>query len=173
MPLTRTANSALDKVAPQKAEVAEMLAAYGETDLICYRAEGPETLARRQSEIWDPLLAWAAETLSAPLVATVGVIPVPQPEASVARLRDQVHALDPFALAAFHDLVAISGSLVIALAALKRQGTPESLWDASRIDETWQEELWGHDEEAAEMALNKRADFLQAMRFLGLVEPNL
>lgn len=169
MPLTRAANSAIDKVTPQREEVVAMLAAYGETDLLCHRAEAPEELVRRQAEAWDPLLSWAAAALSAPLIPTTGVIGVPQPAESLARLRAEVDALDPFELTAFHDLVALPGSLVLALAALRGQAPAEALWQASRVDERWQEELWGSDEEAARAAALKRRDFLQAMRFLDLL----
>ncbi len=100
MPVTRTANSAIDKVAPQHDAVAAMLAAYGESDLLCYRATGPEGLIQRQSEAWDPLLAWAADRLSAPLVVTTGVMHVTQPPDSLAALSRLVHQLDPFRLAA-------------------------------------------------------------------------
>jgi chaperone required for assembly of F1-ATPase len=171
MPLTRAANAAIDKVTPQREEVVAMLAAYGETDLLCHRAEAPAELVRRQAEVWDPLLDWVAEVLSAPLTPTTGVIGVPQPPESLARLRAEVAALDPFELTAFHDLVALSGSLVLALAALKGQAPAEALWQASRVDETWQEQLWGRDEEAARAAELKRRDFLQAMRLLGLLRP--
>jgi chaperone required for assembly of F1-ATPase len=168
MPLTRAANAAIDKVAPQRAEIAAMLAAYGETDLLCHRAEGPAELVRRQASAWDPLLGWAAETLGAPLVVTAGVISVPQPAASLVRLAAEVEALGPFELAAFHDLVALSGSLVIGLAALRGAGEGAALWQASRIDETWQAELWGADAEAAAAGAERRRDFLQALRFLDL-----
>lgn len=169
MPLTRAANAAIDKVGPQRADVVAMLAAYGETDLLCHRAEAPEELVRRQAEAWDPLLSWAAETLAALLKVTRGVTPVAQPPESLARLRAEVDALDPFALTAFCDLVAISGSLVIGLAALRGEAPAEALWQASRIDEDWQAELWGHDEEAARVAALKRRDFLQAVTLLGLL----
>lgn len=168
MPFTRMANSAIDKVAPQFDAVAEMLAEYGGSDLTCYRAEQPEDLVARQSEGWDPLLAWAAATLAAPLHPTVGVMHREQPAASLAALSAAVHALTPFQLAAFHDLVALSGSLVLALAVTRGRLTAEEAWALSRIDETWQIEEWGEDEEAAEMAARKHADFLQADRFFTL-----
>lgn len=168
MPLTRAANAAIDKVSPQHAEVVAMLAAYGETDLLCHRAEGPEALVRRQAEAWDPLLAWAGRELGAPLSATAGILSVAQPAASLARLRAAIAALDAFELTAFHDLVALSGSLVIALAAERGQAGAEDLWLASRIDETWQQEMWGHDEEAEKAAELKHQDFLQAVKFLSL-----
>jgi len=168
MPVTRTANSALDKVGPQHGAVADMLAGYGESDLLCYRAEGPEALIRRQAEAWDPLLDWAATGLGAPLRVTTGVMPVTQPPTSLAALSRLVHQLDPFRLAAFHDLVAISGSLVLALAVIRGRLTADLAWTLSRTDEDWQIALWGEDEEAAEHAALKRAAFLAADRFYGL-----
>lgn len=168
MPVTRTANSAIDKVAPQHSDVADMLAAYGGSDLLCYRATGPAGLIQVQAEGWDPLLAWAADTLSAPLQVTIGIVPVSQPAESLAALSRLVHQLDSFRLAAFHDLVAISGSLVLALAVIQRRLSAPEAWALSRIDEDWQISLWGEDEGAAEHAALKREAFLAADRFYGL-----
>lgn len=170
MPFTRTANSAIDNVALNHAEIAAMIAEYGETDLLCYRADGPAELIARQCADWDPLLDWAAEDLNAPLTTGTGVIHVAQPPESLAGLSAHVHALDPFRLAALHDLVALSGSLVIGLAVLARHRPPEALWDLSRIDETWQAEHWGEDEIAAADATIKRADFLHAAQVLAHLE---
>lgn len=168
MPFTRAANSAIDKVAPQFAAVADMLAEYGGSDLLCYRAEGPEDLVALQSRGWDPLLDWARTDLGATLTATAGVMHVAQPTESLSALRQAVHALTPFQLAAFHDLVALSGSLVLALAVIRGRLTAEEAWTLSRVDEDWQISLWGADEEAAEAALRKQAAFLQADRFYRL-----
>ena len=165
MPFTRTANAAIDKVAPQRREVAEMLAAYGDSDLLCYRAEAPAALARRQAEAWDPLLDWAAAELGARLEPRTGVIHRPQPPEALERLSKLVDSMGNFELAAFHDLVALSGSLVIALAVIRGQSDDESLWQASRLDETWQEEQWGRDEESEEAAQRRRAEFMHAARF--------
>lgn len=168
MPFTRTANSALDKVAPQFEAVADMLAAYGESDLLCYRAEGPDDLVALQSAGWDPLLKWAAEELDAPLAVTIGIMPVEQRLGSIVRLAELVGEQSAFQLAAFHDLVALSGSLVLAFAVARKRLTVEEAWKLSRIDENWQIALWGEDEEAAEVAVRKHAAFLQADRFYGL-----
>ena len=116
MPVTRSANAALDKVAVQFDEVAGLIAAYGGSDLLCYRATGPGRLIARQAEAWDPLLDWAVTALHAPLVVTQGIVPVSQPETSLTRLSARVSACTAFELTALHDLVAITGSLVLGLA---------------------------------------------------------
>lgn len=169
MPLTRTANSAIDKVLTQHDEVATLLAAYGETDLLCYRAEAPEELVDRQREAWDPLLDWAAEALQARLSAVRGVIPEPQDGVALERMARRVRGFDAFRLAAFHDLVSLTGSLVLGFAATQGVCEPEEIWEISRIDETWQAEKWGEDEQAAEHTAMKKQAFLDAMRFLSLI----
>lgn len=168
MPMTRAANAAIDKVAVQHAEVADMLAAYGDSDLLCYRADGPEALVARQATAWDPALDWAATELGARLEVFAGVIHAPQPPEALARLSARVHGFSPFQLAAFHDLVSLSGSLVLGFAAAADWREAEAIWTMSRIDEDWQEEQWGHDEEAAEAADIKRRAFLDAKRFFDL-----
>jgi chaperone required for assembly of F1-ATPase len=168
MPLTRMANSALDKVAPQFAEVADMLAAYGGHDLLCYRATGPQTLVDRQIAAWTPLLDWAAQSLDAALKVTEGIVPIEQTAASQASLTARVHALSAFELAAFHDLVTITGSLVLALAVTDGRLTLTEAWALARIDEDWQAEVWGSDEDAAENARLKQSALDSAGRFLAL-----
>ena len=168
MPVTRAANSAIDKIVPQFDEVAGLLAAYGASDLICYRATGPQALIARQAQGWDPLLDWAAQTLQAPLVAIAGVMPVAQPDQSLRQLTSFVLSFDPFRLAGLHDLIAISGSLILALAVTHRKLTAEQAWELSRIDEVWQQELWGIDDEAADLAAYRKRGFLEADRFYQL-----
>ena len=165
MPFTRAANSALEKVAPQFDEVVGLLAAYGETDLLCYRATGPVELIARQDAAWDPLLAWCARELDAPLLAVAGVMHIAQAPASTARLHELTAAQTAFQIAALHDLVMLSGSLVLAFAVTRARLTPEEAWTFSRIDESWQAALWGEDADAAALAETKRAAFHQAATF--------
>ena len=168
MPNTRSANAAIDKVTPQKAEVAALIAAYGEDDFLCYRAPAPQELIERQKEAWDPLLSWAAEVLDAPLLTVEGVMHVEQPANSVINLTAFVTGQTPFELAALHDLVSMSGSLVIGLAAQAGAFGNDDLWIRSRLDELWQIEHWGQDDDADATAEIKRDAFLHADRFYKL-----
>ncbi|WP_171133744.1 MULTISPECIES: ATP12 family chaperone protein [unclassified Ruegeria] len=168
MPVTRSANAAIDKVTHQHAEVADMLAGYGDSDLLCYRATHPQELRHRQASKWDPALDWAAEALDARLSPVDGVLHQPQPSEAVARLTQRVHAFDAFQLAAFHDLVSLSGSLVLGFATAMNWRNPDAIWEISRLDELWQIEQWGHDEEAAAAAEVKRVAFLHAKHFFDL-----
>ena len=168
MPVTRGANAAIDKVRTQREEVITLLAEYGDSDLLCYRAAGPEGLIKRQMDAWDPLLDWAAEALNARLWVGEGVMHVAQDAAVLARLTDQVAAFDDFALAAVHDLISLSGSLILALAVTKGRLQPDQAWALSRIDEDWQIEQWGEDDEATALARSKQTAFFDAARFYRL-----
>ncbi len=165
MPFTRSSNAAIDKVTAQHGEVADMLSAYGDSDLICYRASHPNELVERQNKAWDPLVDWSATHFKAPLQVYVGVMHEAQPEASISRLKERVHALTPFQLTAFHDLVSLSGSLLIGFAAIEGFADAAALWDISRIDEDWQIDQWGEDEEAMILVQTKRDAFLHADRY--------
>ncbi len=165
MPMTRTANAAIDKVKHQHSEVSGLIAAYGETDLLCYRANGPEKLIERQNAAWDPLLDWAAEKMDAPLNTGKGIVFVQQDQNSLDKLKSRVKNLDEFQLSAFYDLVALSGSLIIGFATIENFLPPAELWHRSRIDEDWQIEKWGEDEEAMDAILVKKQGFEHAANF--------
>lgn len=169
MPLTRAANSAVEKVTPQFAAVADMLAGYGGTDLLSYRASGPATLAERQAAGWDPLIDWAARALRAPLKITEGVIPVAQDAGALARLRARLDALTPWQLTALHDLVTLPGSLILGLAVLEGRLDADAAHALSRIDETFQAERWGRDDEAEATAAARLDAMRVAARLLDLL----
>lgn len=168
MPATRAANSAIDKVRPLFDTVVDEISGFGGSDLLCYRAEGPIELVARQAADWDPLLDWAAQSFDAPLVVTSGVIPVTQPAQSLKNLRREVAGQTAFHLAALHDLVAITGSLVLGLAIAKGRITADSAFQISRIDESWQAEQWGEDEEAAAAEAFRLSALQDAARFYQL-----
>jgi chaperone required for assembly of F1-ATPase len=169
MPLTGLANAAIDRVGPDPAAFACSLARYGESDLLCYRAEGPDSLVRRQAEAWDPLLTWARRRFDADFTLVEGIIHRPQPAETVERLARAVEARDPFELAALSPLVTISGSLIVALALAENAVEVAEAWAAATVDEAWQSEQWGADDLAAAALDARRLEFEAAWRFLQLL----
>ena len=145
-----------------------MLADFGDSDLLCYRAAGPDALIEKQAAAWNPLLDWAASALGARLSVGQGVMHVAQSPEALDRMRARVAAFDEFALAGAHDLISISGSLVLALAVIDGRLTAKQAWDLSRVDEDWQISQWGADEEAAAVAATKLTAFKDAHRFYEL-----
>lgn len=169
MPLTRLVNSAIDGVAGREQAVIDDIARHAASDLLCYRAEGPKALVEAQGKHWDPVLAFAREALQAPLMLSQGIVHVAQPEASLARIRDEFEGLDPFSLAALHVMTALTGSALLALAVLREWLTPEEAWKAAHVDEDFQISQWGEDAEAATRRENRRRDFEASARLLDLL----
>lgn len=170
MPLTGIANAAIDRVVPDRRDFALGIARYAEADLACYRAQGPRELSERQSQEWDKLLGWARRRYDVDFATTCELMHVPQPAATIERLKQALVALGPFHLAGLSPLVTIGGSLLAALAVLERQVSPEAAWDAVSIDERWQIERWGADAEAEALLESRRRDFLAAARFLQFLD---
>lgn len=169
MPLIGLANAAIDRVAPEQAAFVRGLAAYGESDLLCYRADTPDALVVRQAEHWDPLLAWARRRFDVDFEVVHGIMHRPQPATTLERLRKAVEALDAFALAGLSPLITITGSLIIALAVAEGAIALDTAWAAATVDEAWQIDQWGEDKDEAQRLEARRREFAAAHRFLGLL----
>lgn len=167
VPLTRLAGTAQERVAPDAAPVAEGLARYAETDLLCYRADDPR-LAALQAEGWQPLLDWAARRHDALLRVTAGLMPVAQPPEALAALRRAVLALPPLDLVALGVFVPAFGSLVLGLAVVEGRLDAAEALRLATVDETFQERFWGEDAEAAARRARIAAEVEQAARLLAL-----
>lgn len=170
MKLTGLANAAIDHAAPDPVGFSTSLARYGESDLLYYRSADPPALVRRQAAMWDPLLDWARSRYAVQFATGAGIVHVPQPAATIARLAREIGRFGPFALAAMAPLTTIGGSLVAALALAEQAVSPEAAWDAVSLDEAWQLEQWGEDNEALAALGARRADFLAAAQFLALAD---
>jgi chaperone required for assembly of F1-ATPase len=168
MPLTRLANTAIDRVHGYKNEVVDKILAYT-NDHLCYRAERSDDLAARQDEAWNPWLDWAAETYGARLRTGIGVRHIMQPEDAVAALRRAVAAHDAFALAGLHSAATICGSIVLALGLANGRLDAAEAFALSQLDERYQAEKWGEDPIAVERARLLLAELSAAERFVRLV----
>lgn len=171
MPLTRLVNSAIDGVADQMDEVEADVVKYARSDLVSYRAAEPVRLALAQASAWNPLVAFARERLGAELVSTEGVVFIEQPEAAVGALARAIRAYvagdaaSPFRLAALHVMTTLTGSCVIALAVAFREISVDAAWTAAHVDENFQMNAWGFDEEALERR-RRRFDEMKAAAFV-------
>jgi chaperone required for assembly of F1-ATPase len=149
MPLTRLLNSAIDGVAHTMAETRADILGYAGSDLLCYRAEEPDTLVARQAHAFDPVLRWAEESLGARFNVTAGVMHVAQPPAALAAIGAALEAYDdPVPLAALSVMTTLTGSALLALAVERGFLSPQEAWRAANVDEDFQAERWGADVEA-------------------------
>jgi len=169
MKLTGLCNAAIDRIAPDVTAFLRPLAAYAESDLLCYRADNPAELIARQAEAWDPLLAWARARFDVHFAVTSGIVHAPQPDATIARLGEALGVYDAFHLAGLAPIITIGGSLVTALALAEDEVDPDRAFDLTHLDELWQARRWGEDRLALEARAARKRDFMAAAELLDLL----
>jgi chaperone required for assembly of F1-ATPase len=165
MPLTRIANSVVEGVIDRVDLVTDDLAKYFQSDLLFYRAGHPEGLVAREAEHWDPVLFWAAETLGAHFILSEGVMHVTQPDEAIQAARAALPD-DPWAVAALHVITTLTGSALLALALAHGARDADQVWAAAYVDEDWNAEKWGVDEESAARRAARLRDFGAAVAVL-------
>ena len=168
MRLTRLANSAVDGVTGRRAEVIDDVGRFAATDLVCYRAADPPELGHRQSAGWQPLIDWIASEFGIRLQIVSGVVPAAQSRATLDAFRAAISAFDDFPLTGLHAATTACGSLVIAIALARGRLDAEAAWSLSQLDESYQIERWGADDEAADRRAHLMADIDAASRFMAL-----
>jgi chaperone required for assembly of F1-ATPase len=164
MPLTRLANSILDGVVDAPAAVAAEIEKYLASDLVVYRAPGPQGLIERQAQAWDPIVDWARERLGAGFVLATGISFVAQAASALAAAHAAVPN-DPWRLGALNAITTLTGSALIALAVQAGRLSAEEAWAVAHVDEDWNMDFWGRDE----LALERRALRFAEMKAAAMV----
>jgi chaperone required for assembly of F1-ATPase len=170
MPMTRFANSVADAVVERVEAVADDVAKYLGSDLLFYRAGHPEALVAREAAHWDPIVFWAAEALGAHFILAEGIVHVRQPEPAITAARDAFPD-DPWSIAALHVVTTVTGSALLALALLRGVLDSDQVWTAAHVDEDWNAEQWGVDEEVAARRAARLVDFQAAAGILKALNP--
>ena len=168
----RIAAGAIDVIAGEagaRARVVAELAAYGETDLVCYRAERPEGLVAAEQAAWAPLVDWFAAEFGVRLGVTTGLRAVPREAAALNAITAAIEGYDDFALAALSLATRTAGSIVIGLALSRGRLDAHGAFMASAVDERFQAERWGADEDSGLALEAKALDLTQAAQFLDLL----
>lgn len=167
MPLTRLVNAAIDRVAAEMEAVRAEIVKYAGSDLLCYRAEGPQSLVAAQERAWNPLIAWAKDELGARFVLAEGIVHTPQPETTIAAMHQALAGFGALSLAAIHMITTLTGSAILALAVGRGELSAADAWAAAYVDEDWQMAQWGRDETALAQRAARYADLLAAASVLG------
>jgi chaperone required for assembly of F1-ATPase len=170
MPLTKLANTAIDRAASERSHVVSEIVQYAGSDLVLYRATEPDRLAQAQKEYWDPVLGWARQALGARFEAVAGIIHKPQGEAALGAVRAAVESHDPWRLTALYLLTTLTGSALLALMLEQKAAPAETVWSAAHVDEDFQISRWGEDWEARLRRDARRREFDGLVQFLSLLE---
>jgi chaperone required for assembly of F1-ATPase len=158
MPATRLAFTALDRVAGARDAMAAEMARYAGSDLLCYLAEAPQVLAEREAAVWGPWLAWAEQTLGVKLLPSIGIAPVRQSPEALTRVEALAGAMEDFRLTGLTFAAGLYGSAVLAFAVERGALSGGEAYELSRLDEAFQEEQWGVDDQARIRTENQRLE---------------
>ncbi len=169
MKMTKLANTAIDRVATERVKIQSEIVQYAGSDLVCYRALSPQRLVRRQADIWDPVITFVNDRLGVSFKATSGVVHSQQEPESLLRFGKHVERLDPFKLVAFHHAMTQTGSALLTCMMLEHAIDRDAAWHVAMLDEEYQSEEWGRDDEADIRRANQKAEFDAAVKFAGLV----
>lgn len=172
MPMTRLANSVIEAVIDRVDAVADDIVKYLGSDLLFYRAGHPAALAAREAACWDPVLFWAAETLGAHFILAEGITHVRQPDSAIAAARDTLPS-DPWSIAALHVITTLTGSALLALALWHGVLDSARAWAAAHVDDDWNAEQWGVDDEVVARRAARLVDFEAAVRILHILNPGI
>jgi chaperone required for assembly of F1-ATPase len=168
MIVTRLANTAVDRVMGDEARIVDEIRDFAGSDLVCYRAEGPTSLVKRQIASWDKVLDWVHETHGCRFVCVEGVVHAEQPQASLDTVAKALAGEDPFRLTAIHNITTLTGSALLAMMTAAGALTGAEAWATAHSDEDWQIEQWGSDYEAEERRRVRKLDFDATMQFLAM-----
>jgi chaperone required for assembly of F1-ATPase len=170
MIITRLANTAIDRVAGDEGRIAGEIVQFSASDMVCYRADAPDSLVARQAERWDPVLDWAHRALGCRFICVAGVMHQAQPEGSLDKLRTALDRESPWRLTAIHNTTTLTGSALVGMMVAAGELSGDDAWAAAHVDEDWQIEQWGEDEEAQARRALRKADFDETVRFLGMTD---
>jgi chaperone required for assembly of F1-ATPase len=168
MPLTKLANTAIDRATAEKSKIAAEILEFAGSDMVCYRAESPAGLVQRQITLWDPVIVWAKADLSVDFTTVNSITHKRQPPAALQALEAHIKLLDPFSFVAVHNLTTLTGSALLAAMVATGKIRPDAAWLAANLDEDWQIEIWGEDEEAMARRAGRFTEFSACVRFVNL-----
>jgi chaperone required for assembly of F1-ATPase len=170
MPLTKLANTAIDRAGAERAFVAGQVVEFAGSDMVCYRADAPENLVALQAAAWDPIVAWAKLAMGADFKMVSGVMHSVQSADTVSAVSLYVAKLSEFELTVAHNLTTLTGSAVLGLMLTAKAISAEAGWQAAHVDEDFQIATWGHDDEANARRAFRRIDFDGSLEFLELLK---
>jgi len=168
MLFTKLSHTTLDRVRAMNQDVLDEILSFAGSDLLCYRATEPNSLVVREQERWDPFLSWFESTYNIKMKTVCGIVHEEQNLEDLRKIADLLGTLDDFSLTAVHNITSLTGSALLALALVLGDWTSHEIWAAAFIDEDYQMERWGGDEEVIRRREMRRAEFDKTYEFYQL-----
>jgi chaperone required for assembly of F1-ATPase len=169
MPITKLANTAIDRAGGERKFVAGQVVEYAGSDMVCYRAEAPSNLVALQAAAWNPIVAWAKAAMGTDFKVVSGIIHNAQDGKTIAAVETYIKTLSDFELTIAHNLTTLTGSALLALMATAGQISADVAWAAAHVEEDFQIATWGKDDEAEARRAFRRIDFEGSLAFLNFI----
>lgn len=170
MLLTKLLNTQLDRIAPDRSTIVSGLLSYFDSDLLCYRAERPETLVARQHAVWQPVLDWLSQTHGIELSVRSGLMPLSQSAEAREKAETVLSGYSNTGLTGVQGVAGLTSSLSLGIALVGKKLSGAEAAAAASLDESWQMEKWGDDDEALDRIADLASEILAVERFLNLSE---
>ena len=170
MPLTKLANTAIDRATAEHTTIVDEITQYAGSDMVCYFAEGPRELFSRQQKHWQPVFDWAVDKLDARFRQGKGITHIAQPPETLETIRLHLTQFDPWQLTAVYVLTTLTGSALLSLMLQTAAITPEDAWHAAHVDEDFQIEQWGEDDEAVRRRASRKREYDGLTGFFDLLK---
>ncbi len=162
MPVMRFASAVRDNIIPRPNEARAEILKYAHSDLLCYRVSEPDSLIKQQTSLWDPVLRQFKDELNIEFVTSTGIQYVEQAGESMKRIEALIAPFESYQLGAVHLLTVLTGSAILAIALRNDWLTVEAAWQCAHLDEDFQAEHWGEDDEAILRRQRRYTEFCAA-----------
>jgi chaperone required for assembly of F1-ATPase len=170
MPLMQLAATAYDHVPEARKDMIVRLLPYMESELVCLRAEHPETLVRLQESLWQPPLDWFNQRYDIHIEACRGLGAVDVPAGGHERMHNVLDSLDNLELIGVQTATLGAGSLVLGLALYEKKMTAAEVFAAAELESTYQIEIWGGDKELTARRESVRTELASTAEWFELIK---
>ena len=163
-------STAIDKISNDKVSYIENVLGFINTDLICYRADGPNELVDLQNNSWNPIISFIKKYIDVELKFFIGVMPSKQSLDIFNRLKTLINSFSDIEISALHRMTNLTGSIFISICILKGDVLKNEAFELSFLDELYQAKNWGIEEESLDKRdkiakeLNRIISFVELIR---------
>ena len=164
-------STAIDRISNDRQLYINETMQFIDTDMICYRAEKPFELCQLQKLKWDPLLLTVKNYIDIKIDVFQGVIPQKQNITVHKKIREIISQFSDLKISILYRLTNITGSIFISLSLLKGDFLEKDLFETCFLDELWQAEQWGQEEESTSKRKRIYKELKKIVTLIDLTKP--
>ena len=156
---------AVSEIKENRSDIIARLLQFSKTDSLLFW-DSDDKVAKRQQEVWGPIMQWMGETLHAQYVTTSKVDVPLQKANTMENFQKFVEKMSDKELAAFYLATLNMRSGILAAALVKGKINAKQAFEASALEELVQSEHWGKDKFAEDRRKNLLNELKDIEKFL-------